>query len=118
MPLFKVCASVHAQRVRLCVCVCAPVLACTGTSSPFQELVALEASHAFFLSCSQPQSLRAQPPSFTGQARQAELGGGEGEDPHCCPSVLRWDEACGLHPVAGWVEVEGSQEEVPMAGKS
>ena len=37
-------------------------------------------------------------------------GRGEGKDPFCCPSLLYWDEACDLHPEAGKVEGEGSQE--------
>ena len=93
-----------------------------------QELVTGKAPKDLFLSSSQMQSLRAQHPGVTRPrgTRQAELWerGGEGppllpltpvlggrtpaaapqscagrKDPHCCPSLLRWEEGPPLLPL-------------------
>lgn len=70
-------------------------------------VVKRKSPQTFFLSCSQPQSLRAQHSSFTrargGQASRAVGEGREGKDAHCCPDSCtgmimwssprgRWDE--------------------------
>ena len=113
MPLFKLCPCAHSVCVFVCVCVCARLhrdqqpFAVTGGLDGITSLLPL------LLSTAEPQHLVS-----AGKPGKQSCGGGEGKDPHCCPSVLCWDEACDFHPVAGWVEVEGSQGEVPMAGKS
>ena len=64
---------------------------------------------------SDPSTLESPGPEEPGKQ---SCGGGEGKELHCCPSPLDWDEACDLHPEAGGVEGEHSQEVVHMAGKS
>ena len=68
------------------------------------------------ISMSQPQSLLESPGPE--QPGKQSCWGGEGKDPLCCPSLLYWDEVCDLHPEAGGVEGEGSQEAVQIMAKS
>ena len=52
------------------------------------------------------------------EPEEQSCGGGEGRPPSAAPSLLYWHEACDLHPGAGRMEGEGSQEVVLLEGRS
>ena len=134
--------------VSVCTCICACGFHCTEASSSLftgtGDWEGTERPLPLFLSNAKPQS----PTSWCHQAQTGPairaVGEGRGrppllplspalggrtpaaapqscagrKDPRCCPSLLCWEEAWDLHPQAGVVEGEGSQEAVPMAGKT
>ena len=95
----------HAQNVAW---VWACVSMCTLALAPAAVCITVvrKSPQTFFLSCSQPQSLKAQHSSFTRArgARQEELWGRGGEDAHCCPSLLYWDEVMWSSSSGWWDE--------------
>ena len=118
MPLFKGVCFVHTDCVVVCVCVCVSGQAYIKTSSPlnnWQSHLKPSSPPVHSHKASEPSILESPGPEEPGKQSS---GRGEGKDPFCCPSLLYWDEACDLHPKAGWMEGKGSQEVVPIVGKS
>ena len=93
----------HAQNVAW---VWACVSMCTLALAPAAVCITVvrKSPQTFFLSCSQPQASKPSIVASLGPEGPGKRSCGGGEDAHCCPSLLYWDEVMWSSSSGWWDE--------------